>query len=390
MILEINQMVESALSRWSILVQLGIVLVLTVLFFAAWAVTRRKVLLTWLAAWTLDTVALSAVLVIAIFAADLPGNEIFALYAFYSSAKVLFVLLLALGLFRYRRVAGSMGRGVPGWLALTALVWGILALIFCSDVVQVQAVTYGAVATILIVSGAPALRSGNARGSVVAGLVFLIHGLLFLHHLVVLIPTFWGLPIPAYMSRISFLDAVSEILVGLGCILAMGLRAVEESESANRRLEASERTLRGLVDADPLTGLFNRRRLRSFVEAAPGAGIVLFVDVDMFKAINDSWGHATGDACLLRVADALRKIVRTSDGLFRLGGDEFLVVAPGLTVPEGFGRVQRLRELLEPPDEQGIALSVSVGMAPFGDGVPLDEAMAVADTAMYQDKARRR
>ena len=70
------------------MVQLGIVFVLMVLFFAAWVATRRKVLLTWLSAWALDTVALIAVLVIAVFAADLSEIEIFALYVTYSSAKV--------------------------------------------------------------------------------------------------------------------------------------------------------------------------------------------------------------------------------------------------------------------------------------------------------------
>ncbi len=379
-----------ALSRWSIVVQLGIVLVLTVLFLAAWGVTRRKVLTTWLAAWTSDSAALSAVLVISVFSQDLPKQEIFALYTFYSSAKVLFVLLLALGLFRYRRIASSMGRGLSGWLVLAALLWGMLVLVFCRDVVQIQAVTYGAVSLILIVSGAPALRVGNSRGSVVAGLVFLTHGLLFLHHLIVLAPTFWGVPSPAYMSRISFLDAVSEIFVGLACILAMGLRAVEEAEEANFRLESSERALRSLVDADPLTGLFNRRRLRPFVESVCESGMVLFVDVDDFKVVNDSWGHATGDACLRRVADALRRVFRTSDGLFRIGGDEFLVVAPSLTLSDARTRVQRLREILGPPDEQGVSLSVSVGMAPFGDQVSPDQAMTVADAAMYQDKSRRR
>lgn len=390
MILEVQQLVEAALSRWSILVQLGVVVVLTVLFFAAWAITRRRVLATWMLAWTLDSVALSSVLVIAVFAINFPVEEVFRLYVFYSSAKFLFVLVLALGLFQYRRVPISMARGVPGWLALTGLAWGILVVSFCGTVVEVQAVTYSAVALVLIASGAPAIRSGNSPGARVAGLVFLLHGLLFLHHFAVLVPTFWGQAIPAYMSRISFLDAVSEFLVGLGCILAMGLRAVGEAEEANLRLEASERALRGLVDADPLTGLFNRRRLRPFVDAVPGAGIVLFLDVDKFKSINDSWGHATGDSCLRRVAESLRQVVRPSDGLFRLGGDEFLVVAPGISVSDGFVRVQKLREILAQPDDQGIALAVSAGLAQFGGGVPLDEAMALADAAMYQDKASHR
>jgi diguanylate cyclase (GGDEF)-like protein len=238
----------------------------------------------------------------------------------------------------------------------------------------------------LILSGVLAVRQEDLRGGRIAGFVFFVHGMLFVHHFVVLTPAFLDMPVPAYMSRISFVDAVSEFLVGLGCILALGLRSVDEAEGANLRLEASERALRDLVDADPLTGLFNRRRLRPFVEAVTEGGLVLFIDVDQFKAINDSWGHATGDACLRRVADVLRQVVRTSDGLFRMGGDEFLVVAPGLGLEDARRRVQLLRETLARPDDRGVALSVSIGMAPFDDETRLDQAMAAADAAMYRDK----
>ena len=153
MILEFKPLVEAALSRWSILVQLGVVVVLTVLFFAGWAATRRKVLATWLWAWTFDVVALAAVLVIAWPDGDLPDHVIFRAYVIYSSAKILFVLFLALGLFQYRRVAASIVRGVPGWIALTGVAWGIVVLFACRDLVQIQALTYGAAAMILRFTG---------------------------------------------------------------------------------------------------------------------------------------------------------------------------------------------------------------------------------------------
>ena len=383
---EIQHLLEAALSLWSIVVQLGIVCVLTVLFIAAWIATRRKVLLTWLMAWVFDTTALAIVLVISLLGEKLTMTVMFSLYVAYSTSKVLFGLLLALGLFRYRRVPLSMGSSLPGWIAVVAGAWALGAGVMCRDLVQVQTVTYGAVAMALILSGVLAVRQEDLRGGRIAGFVFFVHGMLFVHHFVVLTPAFLDMPVPAYMSRISFVDAVSEFLVGLGCILALGLRSVDEAEDANLRLEASERALRDLVDADPLTGLFNRRRLRPFVEAVTEGGLVLFIDVDQFKAINDSWGHATGDACLRRVADVLRQVVRTSDGLFRMGGDEFLVVAPGLGLEDARRRVQLLRATLARPDDRGVALSVSIGMAPFDDETRLDQAMAAADAAMYRDK----
>ncbi len=385
---EVQSALDVALSRWSILVQLGIVLVLASLSLLTWITTRRTVVLTWTLAWMSDAAALASVFCIALLQAGLDQPGVFALYMAYTTAKVLFAFLLALGLYQYRRIPAAMGRPVRNWGVLGVIAWSAGVLLVARSPVQVQALTYVAVSVILLGTALPALQRRNALGARVVGASFLVHGALFVHHAVVLLPAFWGGPVPVYMSRISFVDAIAEFLVGLGCVLAMGLRALEEARDANRRMEASERTIRSLVDADPLTGLWNRRRLRVFVDGAPEGGAVLFIDVDRFKSINDSWGHATGDICLIRVATAMRKVFRTTDGLFRMGGDEFLVVAPGMGPTEAGRRAEELKEILGTADDRGIALSVSVGIAPFGDGVRLDEAMAAADAAMYRDKSR--
>ena len=385
---EAQAALEWALSRWSIAVQLGIVLVLALLFSLAWFSTRRTVLLTWTLAWFSDVLALSSVLGIALLLARLSLPEMMVLYLVYSATKFLFVLLLALGLHQYRRAPAAMGRSAWNRLLLGAAAWTVLVALIADTPVRVQTLTYGGAALVLVAGSLPSLGPRNPMGSRIAGTTLLVEGLVFLHHCVVLLPSFWGGTTPAYMSRISFLDSIVEFLVGLGCILALGLRAMEEGREAERRVEASERTLRSLVDADPLTGLWNRRRLRRFVDGTPEGGTVFFIDVDRFKAVNDSWGHATGDACLVRVAEAMRTVFRSTDGLFRVGGDEFLVVAPGMGASEASRRAREFRELLARADERGIALSVSVGTAPFGDGVRLDEAMAAADAAMYREKSR--
>jgi len=385
---EVRSIVEGALSWWSIVIQLGVVSVLTILLFITWSATRRKVMATWVIAWAFDSIALGAVLVIATAFRILGPEENIVIYTVYSTAKILFALFLVLGLFQFRRVPASMGANVAARIGLVAAGWCLLVLFVFPDAVQIQTVTYAAVAFILIAGSAPAVARGGERGARVAGIVFFMHGLLFFQHFMVLTPGLRGLPVPGYMSRISFVDAIAEFLVGLSCALAAGLRAVEDAQRANRRLEASERTLRTLVDADPLTGLFNRRRLRRFFESTGGRGIVLFVDIDRFKSINDAWGHATGDVCLLRAAESLRKVFRSEDGLFRLGGDEFLVVAPGLDRAEAEERVRELRRNLGRPDERGIGLEISVGMAAFDETVRPDEAMTLADASMYRDKGR--
>jgi diguanylate cyclase (GGDEF)-like protein len=117
--------------------------------------------------------------------------------------------------------------------------------------------------------------------------------------------------------------------------------------------------------------------------------VVIYIDVDRFKTINDRWGHATGDTCLVRVATALRTVFRAEDGLFRIGGDEFLVVAPGLEPEDALERIARLRTIIGRSQGGNPAITVSVGVSKFGSEVPMDQALALADAAMYEEKALR-
>jgi len=127
------------------------------------------------------------------------------------------------------------------------------------------------------------------------------------------------------------------------------------------------------------------------VESLGGAGgVVIYLDLDGFKGINDRWGHAAGDRCLRRVAKALRAEFRAGDGLFRIGGDEFLVVAPGLGEAEALARVGRVRAAVARRDGSAPGFSLAAGIAEFGEGIPLDRALTAADAAMYRDKGRRR
>jgi diguanylate cyclase (GGDEF)-like protein/PAS domain S-box-containing protein len=148
---------------------------------------------------------------------------------------------------------------------------------------------------------------------------------------------------------------------------------------------------------DDLTGLANRgelmRRLAAVLpEAAPGAGVaVLFLDLDHFKAINDTYGHAAGDELLVVVAQRLTACVRPHDDLARLGGDEFCAI---LTEVADEGEVAAIVERLRNAVSQPIALSavvVRVGVS-IGSVVTMDSTrspaslFAAADAAMYRVK----
>ena len=172
-----------------------------------------------------------------------------------------------------------------------------------------------------------------------------------------------------------------------------------ERRAADQELEHRQRELAFLATHDALTGLPNRTLIldrveqlmvRARREKAPLSA--LFIDLDNFKAINDSLGHAAGDALLQAVAARLTAVVRESDAVGRLGGDEFIVIASELSLASGPELIaERLLEALDQPFRlAGVAhtplkLTASIGIA-AGDRESADELLRDADVAMYEAK----
>ncbi|GAA4893417.1 diguanylate cyclase [Stackebrandtia albiflava] len=165
--------------------------------------------------------------------------------------------------------------------------------------------------------------------------------------------------------------------------------------------EHLRRTVARYADAamtDPLTGLPNRRRLERFIRelaARSSEAMVGVLDLDGFKAINDTYGHATGDQVLQRVAGILARNVRIGDLLARAGGDEFVVVLPETSLADA-GRIgERINQAVMGDDWQrmviDIPVSISIGWAPLKRGfVGVADALHEADQAMYRVKRSRR
>jgi diguanylate cyclase (GGDEF)-like protein/PAS domain S-box-containing protein len=163
-----------------------------------------------------------------------------------------------------------------------------------------------------------------------------------------------------------------------------------------------EEALRALSLVDELTGLYNRRGFLALAQqqlklARRGHRevVLLFVDMDDFKEINDTFGHNEGDVALTRAAQVLRKTFRDSDILARLGGDEFVVLATDTAAATSDIIVSRMRrELQERNEEDGYPyrLSFSVGAARFDPDAPpsIEELLATADSMLYQQKRHRR
>ncbi len=165
-----------------------------------------------------------------------------------------------------------------------------------------------------------------------------------------------------------------------------------------KELKVTHRRMRHIANYDTLTGLPNRHlfqdRLRHALHAADRSGHqvgLLFLDLDGFKAINDTLGHGLGDEVLKLVAARLRESVRASDTVARLGGDEFTVVAEGVHERGDIEALaaKLLAVLVQPyriHDHQ-LALSASIGITLYPqDGTAPDALLRNADTAMYQAK----
>lgn len=163
-------------------------------------------------------------------------------------------------------------------------------------------------------------------------------------------------------------------------------------------IRAAEAHIHFLAYHDQLTGLGNRHFLQVELDKEIARAkrrneriALLFIDLDGFKAVNDGWGHEAGDALLVAMAERLRQHVRGEDLVVRLGGDEFLVVAPGLDRGESCSvMVGRLLTVLAQPVALGddeCAVSASIGVAFFPEnGGDLGGLLHAADRAMYQAK----
>jgi diguanylate cyclase (GGDEF)-like protein len=184
-------------------------------------------------------------------------------------------------------------------------------------------------------------------------------------------------------------------------------RMADQVTQAHARLEqrVRERTdqlarandeLRALAEIDPLTGLMNRRRLRTEMETAlagaeQGVALaVLLFDVDHFKRINDTHGHQIGDQVLQAIAGECRPLLRPSDCFARIGGEEFMVVLRDLTLLDAWQVAERVREGLEllpvPTDRGDVRFTVSIGLTSYARGDSAEALYRRADEALYDAK----
>jgi two-component system cell cycle response regulator len=158
-----------------------------------------------------------------------------------------------------------------------------------------------------------------------------------------------------------------------------------------------------LALVDPLTGLNNRRflenHLATVLEAARARSkpvSLMILDIDHFKRVNDSYGHDCGDEVLKAFADRMRRIIRGGDLLCRLGGEEFVIVMPNVSLDTASRIAERARAAVEEElfvvDAAGCAIpvTVSIGLAQSRSEAGADELYRRADQALYRSKSEGR
>jgi diguanylate cyclase (GGDEF)-like protein len=261
------------------------------------------------------------------------------------------------------------------WLWVAAA-WGALPLLLAGAVIA----SGGPTSPVLMWFALPAVTLGARFDpwGMVVGTAYLI--------VVFLVSTVAVDPASASAHSQSLIATAALVL---STVILSG--ALVESDRAHRRRST----------LDPLTGLFNRNALEQRLAELDGAPCnrrkggqshaLLLCDLDHFKRINDELGHTAGDAVLQDVAQTMRAVLRAGDSIYRIGGEEILIVLPGANETDAVAIAERLRQAVRKRRPVGVGVTISIGAAVTKlDTVNTDDLVARADAALYSAKANGR
>lgn len=194
-----------------------------------------------------------------------------------------------------------------------------------------------------------------------------------------------------FSQRVDFMGEFSE---AFNSMVAALQRALADLAGRNEELQGLAARLEELAGTDALTGVCNRRRFDELaaveVERARRYGqpfALVLLDVDHFKHVNDRHGHEVGDAVLVALAGLLRAWIRGADNLARWGGEEFVILAPGIDVGGAERFAERLRAGIAAQELGPVGrVTASFGVAQYRPGESLAELVTRADKALYRAK----
>ena len=224
-----------------------------------------------------------------------------------------------------------------------------------------------------------------------------------------------AIPVVTLSARFSMRGMLVGVALAIGLVLAVAfivdpgavidspplvmapIALILATAALSTALMQSDVDHRSEAVVDQLTGMLNRKALANRVDelvqqselTGQQVGMIL-ADVDHFKEINDTQGHAAGDAVLTDVAYLFRKRLRAFDLAYRIGGEEFLILLPGADILECIGLAETLREgAASTRMGDGVSLTVSFGVSacPMGAGFDNEKVFAAADDALYEAKS---
>lgn len=303
--------------------------------------------------------------------------------------------------------AVRLGVVTPILVAVTfAIWWGVRP--FTRELLMMLANIVAPASMILVITFAQGSDAGVNRGALTIVLLFItvvvrlrfwfsVAACVSIVAVQIGVPTAVGLPVPGNVPL---------VLITIAATLVANYQLERESRLnylqrlltriQGAQLAASVVQFQDLAQRDPLTGLANRRALDTQLDALCDKGeqfAVIMVDVDIFKAFNDCYGHVIGDDCLRRVAAMLRASLRnTSDQIARVGGEEFVVLLPQTSVENARIMAERMRNSvygLRIPHSASpeTVVTISAGVSGSNTQTSAEEMLSRADKALYRAKS---
>jgi diguanylate cyclase (GGDEF)-like protein len=377
--------VADILNRLAVAVQLAVVMCLVGYFALLARLVDLREVRQWRSAWLADLGALAAVFLHAFAGMPQLGHRL-SLVA-WLAGKTLFALFMVAGA-RTHLQPGVRPLVGPGRVAAFVAAWSLALGLGAPELWQAQLAESALLALLFLAAGLTVLRNPRSRTSRWLGWAMVVEGLYSAWVAVLILPGLWGNAAGfRVLAATGFGEAWAELVLGLACIAVVTDQREEHLHYANRQLLESHERLGRLVDTDPLTALASRRNLRRALDAVrTTGGALVFIDINRLRDINALFGQPMGDHSLQRLARLISRHFRAEDHLIRWGGDEFLVVAPGLDEAGARTRVAALRDELGQPTRELPPLSIAAGVARLAAGGDAAAALEEADRRMVADK----
>ncbi|WP_109480456.1 GGDEF domain-containing protein [Paraburkholderia sp. C35] len=195
----------------------------------------------------------------------------------------------------------------------------------------------------------------------------------------------------AHADASEYRQSLGELITHYERLMRETRRLIGRSDRAEREMQALAQQLAHRATHDALTGVFNRSAVieRTAKALRHDSAVMIILDIDEFKRVNDDFGHPAGDAVIMGIVECLRGIVREPGFIGRVGGEEFTVLLPGFEIADALQHAEKMREAIgrlvfaSPVDRR---ITASFGVSANAAGTDFDTAYGLADEALYRAK----